>query len=64
MCEDAINDLVKCLFQANYEYKVLKCNVTEYKEKDIKCDMEIRVNVTNEANVKLFFSAHSTVTVP
>ena len=39
---------------------MLKCNVTEYKEKDIKCDMEIRVNVTNEANVKLFLSDFNT----
>ena len=33
----------KILFPANYDYKVVNCNVIDYKEKDIQCNIELRV---------------------
>ena len=60
MCDEGEEDLIQILFPANYAYKVMNCNATEYKGKYIQCNIELRVNVNNEESVKRFLSDFNT----
>ena len=60
MCDEGEEDLIQILFPANYAYKVMNCNATEYKGKYIQCNIELRVNVNNKESVKRFLSDFKT----
>ena len=39
MCDEGEEVVIKNSFPANYDYKVVNCNVIDYKEKDIQCNI-------------------------
>ena len=60
MCDEGKEDLIKILYTSNYDYNVMNCNLTEYKEKYIQCNIYLRVNVNNKESVQRFLSEVNT----
>ena len=56
MCEEGVSDLMKNLLPERYLYKLIFHHVNEYTENTISCDLEFRVNVNSEKEVKTFLS--------
>ena len=49
-------DLLRGMLPANYSYKFVSHSIGQHSSEDIKFDLEVRVNVHDENNVKLFLS--------
>ena len=62
MCGDILHDpasdeLLRDLLPADYDYKIKKCEVKDQSEDNLKFNLEIRVSVKTEGEVKLFLAS-------
>ena len=53
-------DVVRDLMPPDFEYKIVTCQVLDVSENSLKFDLEVRVDVKTEAEVKLFLSSFNT----
>ena len=54
-------DVIGDFLPNNYDYNILSCQVQNASETALQFDLEVRVDVSTEAEVKLFLSALNTI---